>query len=82
MDITKKLQEIEEHFNQITDEELEQNLIKAGINEIKSSEDSGMIMVTEEDLPKDISTTVYSPTQKEYSFDTLPNKIYSKIEVA
>lgn len=82
MDIMKKLQEIEEHFNQITDEELEQNLIKAGINEIKPSKDSGMIMVTDEDLQKNISTIVYSPTQEEYSFESLPNKIYSKIEVA
>ena len=82
MDVMKKLQEIEEHFNQITDEELERNLNKAGINEIKPSKDSGMIMVTEEDLQKDISTTVYSPTQKEYSFDSLPNKIYSKIKIA
>lgn len=52
MDIIKKLREIDEHFNQITDEELEQNLIKAGINEIKSNEDSGMIMVTEKEWEK------------------------------
>lgn len=52
MDIIKKLREIDEHFNQITDEELKQNLIKAGINEIKSSENSGMIMIPEKKWEK------------------------------
>lgn len=82
MDVKKKLKEIEDHFSQITDVELQTNLIKAGINEIKSSRDEGMVMVTEEYLQKDNVKSVYSPTQKEYSFDSLPNKIYSKIEVA
>ena len=82
MDVKKKLKEIEDHFSQITDVELQTNLIKAGINEIKSSRDEGMVMVTEEYLQKDNVKSVYSPTQKEYSIDSLPNKIYSKIEVA
>lgn len=82
MDLMRKLKEIDEHFSQITDEELERNLIKAGMNEIRPSEKSGMVMVTEEIFKTEDITYVYSPIQKRYNYDSLPNKVYSTIEVA
>lgn len=82
MNIKKRLKEIDNHFNQITAEELERNLIKAGINEIQSSEKAGMIMITDVDLQNKDIKHVYSPCQTRYGYDNLPNKVYFKIEVA
>lgn len=45
MDLEKKLKEIEEHFANITPEEFEQNLIKAGLGRIKPASESGWMMM-------------------------------------
>lgn len=38
MEINKRIEEIREHFNNISIEQFEENLIKAGINEIEPSD--------------------------------------------
>lgn len=50
MDIAKKLREIEEHFSNISADELEKNLIKAGLGRIQPSSKSNMRMITDEEL--------------------------------
>ena len=45
MNIEKKLAEIEQHFNEITDEELNQKLIKNGYGIIQPASQSGYHMV-------------------------------------
>lgn len=80
MYITKKLKEIEEHFNSVSKEKLEKNLIKAGSGVIQSSSSSNMKMLTEEEL-EDVKYT-YSKSQNNYNFENLPNMDYREIEVA
>jgi len=46
MDIEERLKRIDEHFEHLTVEEFEKKLERAGINEIKSSADFGMEMVS------------------------------------
>lgn len=45
MDVLKKLEEIKAHFENISAEEFEANLIKAGFNEIEPCADSDIIML-------------------------------------
>lgn len=44
-ELEERLERINEHFDNITIEELEEKLIKAGIGEIKSCEEEGYIII-------------------------------------
>ncbi|MDA3732882.1 hypothetical protein PBV87_15505 [Niameybacter massiliensis] len=50
MDLEKRMRAIEEHFKNLSIEEFENNLIEAGIARIKPTMESGMRMVTEQEL--------------------------------
>ena len=63
--VLKRLQELEEHFNTISNEEFEENLISAGYGEIKSSEESYMELLSEDMLE---STIVYKNQKRAYSY--------------
>lgn len=68
MDLIKKLQEIKEHFNNISDEDFEKNLINAGYGEIKPSSKSNMELLSEEILEKEITTYMYTTGKTNYNF--------------
>lgn len=83
MDIYKKLNEIEDHFRNIKDEELTQNLIRAGLGKIEPSNNSEMKMITEEELILEKSNYTYNRNRRVYRFDNLPLQTsYPKVEVA
>ena len=79
MDLIKKLQEIEQHFNEISVEEFEEKLLKAGYGIIEHSNQSQMKMITSEELQQIINEVTYS-TKGNYTFDNhLPNKVTEPI---
>lgn len=52
MDTEKRLKKISDHFKNISIEQLEENLVKAGINEIRPANESGYKMVTEDEIKR------------------------------
>jgi hypothetical protein len=60
MDIKARLKQIEEHFNALTVEQLEENLIKAGIERITSSSNANMKLATEEEIKREMNNFTYS----------------------
>ncbi|HLS34790.1 MAG TPA: hypothetical protein VK061_00965 [Bacillota bacterium] len=82
MDIEKKLRDIDEHFQHITEEELEENLMKAGFNEIRPSKSMGMELSDKVNFWKLKQGSTYSLKKTRYTFDSLPNTGSLEIEVA
>jgi len=83
MDITKKLKQIEEHFRNITNEELEEKLINAGLGTINPSSNLEMRMITEEELLGENNSYTYLRSRKNYyHFENLPHTAYPRVEVA
>ena len=52
MDTEKRLKKISDHFKNISIEQLEENFVKAGINEIRPASESGYKMVTEDEIKR------------------------------
>lgn len=74
MDLFKKLQEIENHFKEISVEDFEEKLIKAGYEMIEHSNQFQMKMITSEEL-KEINNEATYSIKGNYTFNTLPDKV-------
>ncbi|MGX9806133.1 hypothetical protein ACV3PA_02740 [Exiguobacterium acetylicum] len=86
MDLSKKLREIEQHFEKITNEEFERNLLKAGFDEIEHSSSSHMQMLAIGEfqtlgMEQVENTVTYSSNRINYKFDILPNKTTESLSI-
>ncbi len=60
MDIIAKLRQLTEHFDTLSIEEFEKNLVISGIEEINSSNSLDMKLATIPEIEKKINTYTYS----------------------
>ncbi|MGD6874237.1 hypothetical protein ACQCU1_18910 [Sutcliffiella horikoshii] len=68
MDLFKQLREIEEHFNNISKEELHQNLIESGLGEIEPVAYSEMKLISNAELQKYINKNNFIYAKKSYNY--------------
>lgn len=54
--LLKKLEEIENHFANISEEEFQENLVKAGFGEIQSLAESSLDLLCEEIIEESLAT--------------------------
>ncbi len=80
MDFLSQMREIEKHFKSITEEEFQQNLKKAGYQQIEPSSYSGMKMLTESQLKKE-NNYIYKVKAKNYRFKGYANIKYNSMDL-
>lgn len=85
MDIKAKLKQIEEHFKTLSIEEFEKNLVKAGLDNIRSSKSESMFMVTKDEIKEGFYNNTYSHLNNllfnnkfDSDFDTYSFSIFNK----
>lgn len=71
MDLFKQLQYIEEHFKNITKEELHHNLLESGFGQIKPSSYSDMKLISKAEMKRHLNKNnyIYAIKSKNYKFN-------------